>query len=178
MLMPVWVPEVARDFTSRVNFQCRLIQCPYNPQRAIACISICVCVTNPKHWQPYHCLDTEILQTLIGMVSAALVAAVPSPGKVTEFPAQGNSKVLIVITVHMTCPLSGLCLSFCSLLCAHSHCHCDSGVILRSLHISMSPGQTGSGTSSVMNFPTLWCQIQQTCAPCFTLWKRAEIASN
>ena len=27
------------------------------PPCAIACINICAHVKNPKHWQPYHCLD-------------------------------------------------------------------------------------------------------------------------
>ena len=26
---------------------------------AIACINICAHVTNPEHWLPYHCLDTQ-----------------------------------------------------------------------------------------------------------------------
>ena len=48
----------------------------------IVCINICTHVKNPKHWQPYHCLDTlwKILHTLIEMGSAALAAAVPYPG--------------------------------------------------------------------------------------------------
>ena len=29
------------------------------PLRAIACINICAHVKNLKHWQPYHCLDTQ-----------------------------------------------------------------------------------------------------------------------
>ena len=29
------------------------------PPCAIACINICADVNNPKHWQPYHCLDTR-----------------------------------------------------------------------------------------------------------------------
>ena len=32
------------------------------PPCAIACINICEHTKNPKHWQPYHCLDT-ILHT-------------------------------------------------------------------------------------------------------------------
>ena len=46
--------------------------------RAVACINICVHVINPKHGQPYHCLDIRMLHTLIGVGGAALVAAVPS----------------------------------------------------------------------------------------------------
>ena len=59
------------------------------PPCAIACINICAYVKNPKHWQPYHCPDTKILHTPIGMGSAALVAAVPYPGKVTWFSCKG-----------------------------------------------------------------------------------------
>ena len=29
------------------------------PPCAITCINSCVHVKNPKHWQPYHCLDTR-----------------------------------------------------------------------------------------------------------------------
>ena len=41
------IPSAARDFSPRVNFLC-----------AITCFNICVHVKNPKHRQPYHCLDT------------------------------------------------------------------------------------------------------------------------
>ena len=36
---------------------------------AIGCINISVHVISPKHWQPYHCPDTQILHTLIEMGS-------------------------------------------------------------------------------------------------------------
>ena len=63
------------------------------PMCAVAFIIICAHVKNPKHWQPYHCLDTKILHTLIGMGSAALVADVPYPGKVTRiYFLQGTIK--------------------------------------------------------------------------------------
>ena len=29
------------------------------PSCAITCINICACIKPPKHWQPYHCLDTR-----------------------------------------------------------------------------------------------------------------------
>ena len=80
-------PGAASDFSLRVDFQCRLLGCPNSPcvqsvQQeiflqestsstdswvsiqplcAIACIkliNICAHVKNPKHWQPYQCLDT------------------------------------------------------------------------------------------------------------------------
>ena len=51
------------------------------PPCAIACINNCVHLKNPKHRQPYHCLDTWILHALIGMGSAALAAAVLYSGR-------------------------------------------------------------------------------------------------
>ena len=71
------------------------------PVCEIACISICVHIKNPKHWQPHHCLDTQkILHTLIGMGSAAFAAAVPYPGKVTRISHEGQwsaKKYILVI---------------------------------------------------------------------------------
>ena len=34
-------------------------QLSVQPQCALACIKICAHVKSPKHWQPYHCLDTR-----------------------------------------------------------------------------------------------------------------------
>ena len=47
------------------------------PPCAISCVNIAH-VRSPKHWQPYHRLDT-----LAGMSNAGLVAAVTRPGKKT-----------------------------------------------------------------------------------------------
>ena len=33
------------------------------PPCAVACISICAHVKNPKRWQPHHCLDTRKMST-------------------------------------------------------------------------------------------------------------------
>ena len=44
-------------------------------------------VKNPKHWQAYHCLDTEIL---VEMDSAALSAAVPYSDKGIRISRQGQ----------------------------------------------------------------------------------------
>ena len=74
------VPESASsaDYSLMVS-----IQAPC----AISCISVCAHINNPKHW---HCVAAiplfehlKILHALIGMGSAAFVAAVLYPGKVT-----------------------------------------------------------------------------------------------
>ena len=83
--MQVRVTAAARDFSSTASFQCRL---SYDVHAA-PCVqlhaSTSVCMLNPEHWQPHHCLDTrKILRTLTGMGSAALAAAIPYPGKATE----------------------------------------------------------------------------------------------
>ena len=57
---------------------------------AIACIQICGHITNHKHWQPYHCLDTEMLHTPTEMGSAALAAAVPYQVKQPKFPTRDD----------------------------------------------------------------------------------------
>ena len=46
-----------------------------HPTYAIASVNICVHDNNPEHWQPYHCSDTKILHTLVGIGSAALADA-------------------------------------------------------------------------------------------------------
>ena len=47
------------------------------PSCAIACIDICAHVKDPKHWQPYLCLDhTKIPHALLEIGSAALDLAV------------------------------------------------------------------------------------------------------
>ena len=48
-------------------------------------------VKNPKHWQPYHCINyTKILHTPIGLGSTALAAAVPYSGKATQISYEGQ----------------------------------------------------------------------------------------
>ena len=59
------------------------------PRRAVACIRI----NNPQNWQSCRCLDPKVPCTLIlviGMASAALVAATPCPGKVTQISRKGQ----------------------------------------------------------------------------------------
>ena len=58
---PVWFPDAARDFSPRVNFQCRLsYRCPYTPLCAIACFYICVHVIDPV----VHARVRWIMETL------------------------------------------------------------------------------------------------------------------
>ena len=58
--------------------------------------SICAHVKHSKHGQQYHHLDIEILYTLIGVGSAALVA--------TQFPTRGY-EVLTNLKVTVSCSL-------------------------------------------------------------------------
>ena len=53
ILMWVLVPGAARDFSPRVNNQCRLSVLSIQPPCEIACINICVHIKNPECWQPY-----------------------------------------------------------------------------------------------------------------------------
>ena len=66
------------------------------PLCAVACISICAHIKHSKHGQQYHYLDIEILYTLIGVGSAALVA--------TQFPTRGY-EVLTNLKVTVSCSL-------------------------------------------------------------------------
>ena len=54
ILLQVRVPGVARQASSADS-----LIVSAQPLRAIACINICAHVKNLKHWQPYHCLDTQ-----------------------------------------------------------------------------------------------------------------------
>ena len=55
----VRVPGVSGDCSPRVSLQCRLSDGVPTAPVATVCINICAHVKNPKHWQPYHCLDTQ-----------------------------------------------------------------------------------------------------------------------
>ena len=80
LLMQVQVHGVARFFSPESTFSAdSSLTVSIQPLCAIAYINICARIKNPKQWQPHHCLDTEILHTLIGMGSAALVVVVPLP---------------------------------------------------------------------------------------------------
>ena len=88
-----WIqfPVGTKDFFSWDQLSVlTLFQCSHSPLCAAACISNHVHIKNPKHWQPYHCMDTQILHTQIGMGSAALAAAVPYPGMMTQIPRKGQ----------------------------------------------------------------------------------------
>ena len=55
ILMQVWFHNVTRDFSSsQLSMETHFIQPPY----AMACIDMCTHFINPKHWEPYHRLDT------------------------------------------------------------------------------------------------------------------------
>ena len=54
------IPGAARDFSPGVNRKCRI---SYGVC-AITCTNICEHVKDPKHWQPYHCLNTRKYRTL------------------------------------------------------------------------------------------------------------------
>ena len=85
-LTPVRFPSVARDFSpSQLSVQTLTV----SVQPPCACSNICMHVTNPKHWLPYYCLDTEILHAVIGEGSTVLAAAVPYLGTVTWISPKG-----------------------------------------------------------------------------------------
>ena len=85
ILTRVRVPGAARDFSPRVNFRCRL---SYRVRTAPVCIAR---ISISMHIKKSPILSAiplfghmKILHTLTGMGSAALVAAVPCPGKATR----------------------------------------------------------------------------------------------
>ena len=45
--------DAARDFSPRIDFQCRLSKGVCKAPVCITCITICAHVKDPKHWQPY-----------------------------------------------------------------------------------------------------------------------------
>ena len=53
-LTQAWFPGVARDFSPRINFQCRLAYGVCTPPRGITCINICAhikdCVLHVRVW--------------------------------------------------------------------------------------------------------------------------------
>ena len=78
MMTRVRVPGAARDFSPRVNFQCRL---SYGARTAPVCNRmhrhLCARYNSQTLAAIPLCGHTKILHTLIGMGSAALAAAVP-----------------------------------------------------------------------------------------------------
>ena len=77
-------PRWGKWFFFQSTFGADSLMVSTQPLCPIACINISAHIKNPKHRQPYHCLDTWKYCTLIGMGSAALATAVPYPGKVTQ----------------------------------------------------------------------------------------------
>ena len=53
------LPGVARIFLSASTFSADSLMKSTQPSCAIPGINICAYVKDPKHWQPYHCLDTR-----------------------------------------------------------------------------------------------------------------------
>ena len=51
-------PCCGRGFFSRSQLSVETLTASVQPLCAVACVRICVNVKNPKHQQPYHCLDT------------------------------------------------------------------------------------------------------------------------
>ena len=64
VLTRVRVPGAAKVFVPESTFRFQCLTLSVQPPCAIAGINICVHVKNPKHWQPYHCLDTRKYCTL------------------------------------------------------------------------------------------------------------------
>ena len=59
---------------------------------ATACIIVWAHIKNPKHWHPYHCLDTCKCCThrQVWVCSVALAAVAPYPGKATQISHNGQ----------------------------------------------------------------------------------------
>ena len=58
-LRQVRFPGAAKDFSlPESTFRADSVTVPVQPLCAIACINICAHIKDPKHWQPYLCLDT------------------------------------------------------------------------------------------------------------------------
>ena len=94
MLTRVRVPGAARDFSpSQLSMQTLFsITVSVQAPCAIACINSCAHVKKPKHRQPLPLLVyTNVLHTLVGMGSAALVAALPYPCKAIRISRKGKS---------------------------------------------------------------------------------------
>ena len=83
--------NVTWDISPRVNFHCQLSYGVRTAPCAIACIIIHAFIKNPKHWQPCLFGLRKIVHTLVGMGSAAHVAAV-SLSKTTRISCKGFIK--------------------------------------------------------------------------------------
>ena len=93
ILTHVLVPGAAKDFSPRIDFQCRLsLRCPHSPRVQSHSATSVRTLKIPKHWQPHHCWDARkyCTHTDRNMVSAALAAAVPYPDKATRISRKGQ----------------------------------------------------------------------------------------
>ena len=91
LLMQVWFPSAAWDFSLRVNFQCRLSYSVRTSLCAIACISICAHVKDPV----VHVRIWWILETLKHPVctvgsAAQLCHSLLSPREINQIPHERN----------------------------------------------------------------------------------------
>ena len=57
-LTQVQLPGAARDFLPESTFSAHSLTVSAQPSCAAACTNISAHVKDPKHWQPYHCLET------------------------------------------------------------------------------------------------------------------------
>ena len=99
ILIRVRVPDAARDFSGSQLSAQTLSRCPYSLLCAIARVNISAHVKNPRHWQPYQCLDTRrqaycTRRNKQQMGSATPAAAVPYPGKATQISRKGQRNTL------------------------------------------------------------------------------------
>ena len=59
ILMQIWVPSAARDFSSQSTPSPDSLTVSVQPLCATTCINICAHLKNPKRWRLCHCLDTR-----------------------------------------------------------------------------------------------------------------------
>ena len=102
VLTRVRVPGAARDFSSRVNFQCRLSYGVITSPSSPASLSVRT-LKIPTLAAIALFGHTKILHTLIGMGSAALAAAVPYPGKATRISRKEQRSTKYVHNKNLFC---------------------------------------------------------------------------
>ena len=118
ILTRVRVPGAARDFSPGVNFFPELtssadsLTVSAQPPCAIICNNICTHVTNPKHWQLCHCLDTRKVCVCV-CVCACVRACVRACVCVC---ARMRACVCVCVCVPRACAC--LCVCLCVCVCA------------------------------------------------------------
>ena len=83
ILTRVQVPGAAKDFSPRVNFQCRLLLCPYSPRvqsRAATSVRTLKMANTGSHTIVWTQEEAAHSDTLTGVSSVALATVVPYPG--------------------------------------------------------------------------------------------------